>query len=460
MASNIAYYGDRISENISRAPDGTLICLNVPIGRLGSMTYLGRELGVTDNPMGQYEVRRTEADLFNPATIASFEGMTVTHDHPPEFINTSNWGAYAKGHIENVRRGEGEDSDKLLADLFIKDAVLADLIENGSIRQVSSGYNCKYSPNDRGGFDQNGIRGNHLAVVRAGRAGRSVAIKDSVPAELVRKTERRSKFMKPNMANGIAEILSMHGRSAQNAKSQDDLDQLTADSATAIAAVLGGSGVQATPAVAATPAAQTSAMDAAAITELFQTSLQEALKPVNDSIAEFGTRMKALETQVADATPGEIKSDDLIQNMLNTLTGDSSPVTAAAPAVAALNEAPPAVAADALVIPPETSATSTTGDNLSIVRDAAAVILRKARPALAGISNGNERKAVVDALLEAITDATANPMGTIMQATKSAAAAAADSSTLQNQAVNPVTNMTEAQLDEYQSKYDNFYKEA
>ncbi len=131
------YYGTRLSENISRRePEGYLLCLNVPVARTGTQEYLPEELGLGSGP-GLVEVHRPEAEAFSPETIASFEGMPVTNDHPPDGVDVSNIRALQKGHAHNVRRGSGEESDLLLADLIITDPVLIDLILDGKREIVS-----------------------------------------------------------------------------------------------------------------------------------------------------------------------------------------------------------------------------------------------------------------------------------------------------------------------------------
>ena len=75
------YFADRISDNISkREPEGYLICVNVPIARSGTQQYLQDELGQSGERA--VTVYRPEDEVFSQATIASFEGMPVTNDHP------------------------------------------------------------------------------------------------------------------------------------------------------------------------------------------------------------------------------------------------------------------------------------------------------------------------------------------------------------------------------------------
>jgi hypothetical protein len=141
---------------------------------------MGSEIGTDD--AGVVKVHRHEDEVFHPATIASFEGKTVTDLHPSQWVDTSNHSAYAKGHIQNVRRGTGEDSEYLLGDLHLKDASLINKVENGQ-REVSCGYNCDYEPIGEGKYAQKNIRGNHVAVVPDGRAGSNVKIRDHQPTK-------------------------------------------------------------------------------------------------------------------------------------------------------------------------------------------------------------------------------------------------------------------------------------
>ena len=193
------YYGTRLSENISRRePEGYLLCLNVPVARTGTQDYLPEELGL---PSGSsfVSVYRPEEEVFSPETIASFEGMPVTNDHPPDGVDVSNIRALQKGHAHNVRRGTGDESDLLLADLIITDPGLIDLILEEGKREISCGYTYELCE-ENGQYIQRKIRGNHVAVVDAGRAGPRVSIKDHKAKE----PERR----KPNMKKSLSKILA------------------------------------------------------------------------------------------------------------------------------------------------------------------------------------------------------------------------------------------------------------
>lgn len=191
------FYGSRLSDNMTLTPEGYLICLNVPIARTGSQQYLRSELGLLDGDTNSIvDVMRTEAEVFAAATIASFEGKPVTDDHPPVSVTAENIVAYGNGHAQNIRRGTGEESDLLLADLVINAPKLIQEIQNGR-REISCGYDCEYMQDEQGRLYQSSIRGNHVAVVPAGRAGHRVAIKDSDESKHSKNEERG----KPKMAN-------------------------------------------------------------------------------------------------------------------------------------------------------------------------------------------------------------------------------------------------------------------
>jgi len=173
-----AFYGARFSPHMTKTPEGFLVCHSVPICRTGMQEYMPQELDVSDTGGGFLKVYREESEVFKPAAIASFEGKPVTDDHPPVGVDASNYASYTKGTVQNVRRGSGVDSDKLICDLVVYDAALISKIDAGK-REISCGYECKYIERDDGTYCQMDIIGNHVAVVEEGRAGSEVAIRDA-----------------------------------------------------------------------------------------------------------------------------------------------------------------------------------------------------------------------------------------------------------------------------------------
>lgn len=219
------YYGSRISENMTTTPEGYLICLNVPIARTGAQQYLRSELGLTDgDPSAIIDVLRADDEVFAQATLASFEGKPVTDDHPPVSVTTENIVAYDCGHAQNIRRGTGDESDLLIADLFITSPRLIAEIQQQGRREISCGYDCEYVQDDEGRIFQRSIRGNHIAVVPAGRAGRRVAIKDSQESEPTTTYEERGKKTMANSKKNQSLVARLFSRAVKDMEPDEVAD--------------------------------------------------------------------------------------------------------------------------------------------------------------------------------------------------------------------------------------------
>ena len=176
MAST--FFATKISENLARTPEGFLLARGVTIARTGFQRYEVHELpqdrvealGITGN--GYVDVYRPPEQVFDPRTIASGEGKTITLFHPPDFVGPENYRDFARGHIQNVHKGsEALESGEwpLVADLLVTDVGAIQAIDNGQ-RELSCGY--EYDLGREGHvLVQTNIIINHLAIVPNGRAG-------------------------------------------------------------------------------------------------------------------------------------------------------------------------------------------------------------------------------------------------------------------------------------------------
>ncbi|WP_336844349.1 DUF2213 domain-containing protein [Providencia rettgeri] len=210
------FFKTRLGNTRYELADGSLLCKNVPIARTGTQLYSTYDLPkLTPDSKGEIEVERLPEDVFSPETLASFEGMTITLLHPSDddgnvmFVDTVNWRELAQGHAQNVRRGEGEQSDLMLADLIIKDELAIQEINKGN-DEISCGYDAQYEQTAPGKAKQVNIIGNHVALVPNGRAGYRCAIGDSMS----KNTQVKSWFMR---------VLSAH-RTKDSAAMQEALD--------------------------------------------------------------------------------------------------------------------------------------------------------------------------------------------------------------------------------------------
>lgn len=275
------YCQSRLGEVRHLTPEGTLVCVGVPIARTGEYEYSaseGQSAGIEPGPNGMIISRRDADDVFSLEALASFEGKAVTLDHPPEWVTPENWKRYAVGHVQNVRRGEGEDADKVVADLVISDEGAIRAVNVEGIREISCGYEAALEQIEPGVEQQRHIRGNHVAIVQAGRAGHGVAIKD--------------KKGDSTMAEGNNDSVSL-----------GVLEKL--------AAILGIG----KPAAATEPAAATDADPTAAGGEEL-----EALKAENEQLK---AKIADLEAAVAAKT----EEGDITDDEVNEVIGPDEPVT-------------------------------------------------------------------------------------------------------------------------------------
>ena len=223
-----AHFGSKISPNMKRTPEDFLICYNVPIARTGVQKYLGRELGLNDRSDDIIKVYRTEDEVFNPKTIASFEGKVFVDEHPNDWVTPLNFQTYGKGVITNVRRGSGKEKDLLLADIIVYSLAQIEEIESKQKREVSCGYECEYVPY-KDGYMQKNIIGNHVALVNAGRAGSRVAIKDNKLKEneggKIKMGERSYRIPKRQKTSEFLQAVGLK-HVAQDADPEDILDAM------------------------------------------------------------------------------------------------------------------------------------------------------------------------------------------------------------------------------------------
>ena len=222
----IQYYGYTISPNQIETAEGFLICRNVPISRTGDQEYMGWEIGIPGAGGGQIvTVHRPPEEVFSTAALASFEGKPVTNDHPPVLIGPDDVKTYEMGHAQNVRRGDGEWEEYTLADLHIHDRELIDAVQSGK-REISCGYECEYVPNGDGTYTQRNIRGNHVAVVERGRAGKRAAILDS-DKKKAKEPERKGNMNKKGL------FFKLFGQAVKD-KSPEEIEQMAMDAAAAL----------------------------------------------------------------------------------------------------------------------------------------------------------------------------------------------------------------------------------
>lgn len=296
------FFTTRLGETRYLQPDGSLLCKDVPIARTGTQVYLPEEIDLEPDASGTVTVWRTEEEVFSPETMASFEGVAVTLGHPEDslgnivFVNPSNFAELAHGHIQNVRRGTGDKSDLLIADVLVKRQEAIDAINSG-LTDVSCGYDAQYKQLARGKGKQYQITGNHLAVgIDRGRAGGRCAIGDSIPS-LRRKEKPAMSWLKK-----VAQAIKTKDEDALN-KLIDEAPDMPSDGMSSIPGVT----------INLNTPAQATALPEAERTTIDENPEEE--KKTGDDVPEWAqailTRLDKLEGKTGDADPGdETKTGD------------------------------------------------------------------------------------------------------------------------------------------------------
>jgi hypothetical protein len=133
-------------------------------------------IGVQEYRDGSGAMRRElrlPEEVFDAESLASFNLLPTTNQHPPVLLNAENARRYAVGALGDIRIDENE---WVVATLLIHDAEAIAAVEGGR-SQLSNGYSCEL---DESAGEWNGqhydsiqrkIRGNHCALVDAARAG-------------------------------------------------------------------------------------------------------------------------------------------------------------------------------------------------------------------------------------------------------------------------------------------------
>lgn len=384
----LAYYGYPISPNQLETGEGFLICRNVPIARTGTQEYLGREVGLTGaDAEAIVTVYRPPEEVFADAALASFEGKPATNDHPPGLIGPDEVAIYEKGHASNIRRGSGEWADYVLADLHIHDRELIDAIQSGK-REISCGYACDYVHSADGTYIQKNIRGNHIAIVDRGRAGKRAAILDSDTAKREQAKRPERKAMKKQ---GF--LFKLFGQAVKD-KSPEEIEQLAMDAAAAL------------DEEAAPPAKEEKPKTEEKEPEKKPTEDESAIDGIVDKV------MAKLAAKEAEKTKKKEETKDSLDAAIEQLIGDT------------------AVQADRGTADEEASKVIPAGSEdkgCGMDKALAVGILKAMRPSIAAIGDEIQRKAVADALINLVTAKDEkNDIAAILQASQKNAQRAAD----------------------------------
>lgn len=187
QAAAIAYSNAREAKdmNSNRIEDvnGWTEIKGNPLSKVGVFPYYGYQISESLIPDQIYQVYRPEQELSDMACIDSFKLVPWINDHVMLGSEDGMTPAEEKG-IEGVIGQEVYfESPYLKGNIKLFSESMSDQINSGK-KELSIGYTCEYDI-AQGVFEgvhydaiQRNIRGNHVALVDEGRAGKDVAVLD------------------------------------------------------------------------------------------------------------------------------------------------------------------------------------------------------------------------------------------------------------------------------------------
>lgn len=173
---------DRLILDAPRRTSDGYLAVRAKAARVGIYDYLASEVSAPDKfkATDTVKIYRDADEVFAKDAVSSFIGRPITNDHPTQAVTSANWRDHARGTVMGAMR----DGDYLAFDLVLMDQAAIAAVDAGK-RELSNGYQCQldWTPGttpDGQHYDarQTSIRGNHVALVDAGRAGPNCAIKD------------------------------------------------------------------------------------------------------------------------------------------------------------------------------------------------------------------------------------------------------------------------------------------
>ncbi len=180
---------DKASMSTRRELPNGFLQVDAVLSRTGIQAYSAGELGLKDRkPNEIVNVWRPESEVFSEASIASFDAVALTDDHPSEDVTPENSERLGKGWVGRPYR----DGDFLKAPITFSAKSIIDKLKGGK-DELSNGYDTDidWTPGivpagqrDAGkAYDgiQRNIVGNHVALVDAGRCGGECRVLDKSP---------------------------------------------------------------------------------------------------------------------------------------------------------------------------------------------------------------------------------------------------------------------------------------
>ena len=178
---------EKLSQHRYKDNHGYLICTDCIMARTGKQTYTIDEC-FSDGDLSEIDVDRTEDEVFSGKTLASFENVPITIEHPNQNVDPDNYNSLSVGYMRDIHKGEYQGKPVMMGTAVITDSNAIEMVESGDLVNLSCGYDCDICDTDNP--RQTNIRGNHIALCQIPRAG-ITKIQDSLHRNINRKRFRK-----------------------------------------------------------------------------------------------------------------------------------------------------------------------------------------------------------------------------------------------------------------------------
>ena len=178
LRDSLSIYGSKLSDRLYMDNNGQLIVKDAILARTGEYDYLESDILPNGDKTKIVKVYRSPEDVFEPASMASFENKPLCDNHPDDDVCGDNYNSLQHGYMRDIHRGEGDLSNCLMGTIVVTDPYVIKMIQNKDKRDLSLGYDAQIVLGDDGKYYMKKIRGNHVALVEDGRAG-IATIRDS-----------------------------------------------------------------------------------------------------------------------------------------------------------------------------------------------------------------------------------------------------------------------------------------
>ena len=150
------------------------------LARAGELDYTRAEVGLPGE--GMVKVVRTIDTLSDPETLRSLRNAPLTVGHPPDkLVTPENWSKWVDGSVIGEPWVVGNE---IVGDVMLGSQRAIDAYNRGERELSVGGYPLKLQARADGRLESRGaLQCNHVAQVRAGRAGSGVRVFDISPTQ-------------------------------------------------------------------------------------------------------------------------------------------------------------------------------------------------------------------------------------------------------------------------------------